>query len=119
LFNKKASNYIKVLKSLKEHGYNPDKFKSGHIKMTNKNVLCDGNHRFQLLCAMHGSDYQIKVWKVGILTRCIIGLVFLFAWTWVVAVMLLMMCTHTLWFFVQIPIRILAWFWKITLGRIF
>ena len=119
MLKNKASNFLKVLRSLKKNGYDPEKFKMGHIKINRKKVLCDGNHRFQLLYALHGDDYEVKVWKVGIITRMFITSVFLIAWVWVILMFILMIATHIVWFIVKIPIRIIGWIWRKTFGRIF
>ena len=62
---RKAENFSKVLNSLNEHGYDPETFKNGYMKLHKFNWLIDGNHRYELLFAKHGPDYEADFLIVG------------------------------------------------------
>jgi len=54
--------YWKALQStLKEDGYNPEKYADGYIKCTSGGSMTDGNHRAMVLLDMYGGDLEIDV----------------------------------------------------------
>jgi len=62
----KAHNFVKVITSLKEHGYSPDKFPQGRLKVMGNYMLTDGNHRFESLLAKYGEDYEVEGIRVHV-----------------------------------------------------
>jgi hypothetical protein len=117
---RKADNYLKVIKSLKEHGYDPEKFHSGWIKIMSNGMLVDGNHRFDSLLARFGEDHVVQFYKVGWVTHLMLKtlttVIMSFFWlSFVFAVI-----CKTVWMvFVSVPVWILKQIWSITLGRFF
>jgi hypothetical protein len=64
-FKRKSLNYLHVLNSLNEYGYNPETFHNGHMKLSKNRTLIDGNHRFDLLYAKYGSEHEVDFLIVG------------------------------------------------------
>ncbi len=78
-FKKRAKNYLKVVKSLKEHGYRPEIFKMGWIRCDYKMMLVDGNHRSEILYAVYGSDYEVEIKQTST-----VGTVFYILFKWII-----------------------------------
>ncbi|MAE83568.1 MAG: hypothetical protein CMB80_12570 [Flammeovirgaceae bacterium] len=117
---RKAENYIKVIKSLKENGYDPERFNSGWIKVMTNNMLVDGNHRFDIMVAKFGAEHEVEFYQVGlvshILLRVLTSVIMSAFWFMFIVSVL----GKSLWLIlITFPLWIMNQMWKISFGRMF
>tara|TARA_R110000744_G_scaffold92927_1_gene179663 strand:- start:2839 stop:3462 length:624 start_codon:yes stop_codon:yes gene_type:complete len=118
VLRKKSNNYLKVLKSLKVNGYKPTKFNSGYIKITKENgSLCDGAHRFELLLARYGSEYEIDVWRVGFITRAFVLVVKNILNSIILVGLVIALLLKLTVAVLKIPVNMIAWIWKVAFRK--
>jgi len=94
---RKAENFGNVLQSLMEYGYQPELFKNGHMKLHKFHWLIDGNHRYELLYAKHGPDYEADFLVVGWVQS-----------TMVTIITLVMVTTYMILFLILVLIRVVS-----------